>query len=126
MRPRVDVCVHGWTRLGRKPRPGCVPAWTQGGPHSVSALDILFSLIDVGSVRDKHGAGHRRAKPLHFAALLIVGTVEQTEQPNYLAEGGQAASLEGWPTTCRIRLILIAPSCASYWWVPLVGASADR
>eukprot|EP00983_Pelagomonas_calceolata_P047536 1140700-Pelagomonas_calceolata.AAC.4 len=30
VRPRVDVCVHGWTRLGRKPRPGCVPAWTQG------------------------------------------------------------------------------------------------
>eukprot|EP00983_Pelagomonas_calceolata_P054202 1143614-Pelagomonas_calceolata.AAC.2 len=33
-----------------------------------------------------------------------------------LLAGGQDASLEGWPTTRRIRIILAAPSCTFSWW----------
>eukprot|EP00983_Pelagomonas_calceolata_P123893 1161049-Pelagomonas_calceolata.AAC.3 len=32
------------------------------------------------------------------------------------AYGRARASLGGWPTSCRIRISLIAPSCASGWW----------
>eukprot|EP00983_Pelagomonas_calceolata_P101379 1158690-Pelagomonas_calceolata.AAC.6 len=41
-----------------------------------------------------------------------------------LLTGEQDASLEGWPSTCQIRISLVAPSCALSCWTP-VRASAN-
>eukprot|EP00983_Pelagomonas_calceolata_P101980 1158755-Pelagomonas_calceolata.AAC.1 len=37
-----------------------------------------------------------------------------------LLTGGQDARLEGWLTTRRIRISLVAPSSASSWWDSLL------